>query len=100
MEHTEREPSSTAPLTTDRLSDTDSANSFRTQSFHLMQAHPIAAAHLVLAAASIAPICAAEQDVADEFSFVIVDFAQQLGVLHRRAVDRRAQEATGVAYGH
>lgn len=78
----------------------DLADSFRTQSFHLMQAHPIAAAHLVLAAASIAPTCAAEQDVADEFSFVIVDFAQQLGVLHRRAVNRRAQEVAGVAHGH
>ena len=78
----------------------DLADSFRTQSFHLMQAHPIAAAHLVLAAASIAPTCPAEQDVADEFSFVIVDFAQQLGVLHRRAVNRRTQEAAGVAHGH
>lgn len=65
-----------------------------------MQAHPIAAAHLVLAAASIAPTCAAEQNVADEFSFVIVDFAQQLGVLHQRAVNRRAQETAGVAHGH
>lgn len=78
----------------------DLADCFRTQSFHLMQAHPIAAAHLVLAAASIAPTCAAEQDVADEFSFVIVDFAQQLGVLHRRAVNRRAKDAAGVSHGH
>jgi len=78
----------------------DLADSLRTQSFHLMQAHPIAAAHLVLAAASIAPTCAAEQNVADEFSFVIVDFAQQLGVLHQRAVNRRAQETAGVAHGH
>jgi len=78
----------------------DLADNFRTQSFHLMQAHPIAAAHLVLAAASIAPTCAAEQDVADEFAYAIADFAQQLGLLHRRAVNRRAQEAAGVAHGH
>jgi len=44
------------------------ADSFRTQSFHLMEAHPIAAAHLFLAAASIAPTCDAEQDVANQFS--------------------------------
>ena len=68
MQHAESEPSSAELLTPDALSDTDLADSFRTQSFHLMQAHPIAAAHLVLAAASIAPTCAAEQDVADEFS--------------------------------
>lgn len=80
--------------------DTDLADGFRTQSFHLMQAHPIAAAHLVLAAASIAPTCEAEREVADEFSYVIVDFAQQLGVLHRRAVARREQETRSAANGH
>lgn len=74
------------------MSDGDLADAFRTQSFHLMTAHPIAAAHLVLAAASIAPECPAERDVAEEFSYVICDFAQQLGILHRRAVLRRAQE--------
>jgi hypothetical protein len=82
------------------MSDCDLADSFRTQSFYFMQEHPIAAAHLVLAAASIAPTCDAEQDVADQFSFVIVDFAQQLGVLHRRAVNRLAQEARSAANGH
>lgn len=66
----------------------DLADSFRTQSFHLM-----------LAAASIAPTCAAEQDVADEFAYAIADFAQQLGILHRRAVSRREQEAAGGAHG-
>jgi len=100
MQHAESELSSAELLTPDALSDTDLADSFRTQSFHLMQAHPIAAAHLVLAAASIAPTCAAELDVADEFSFVIVYFAQQLGVLHRRAVNRRAQENAGTGHGH
>ena len=99
MQHAESDPSS-AELTPDVLSDTDLADSFRTQSFHLMQVHPIAAAHLVLAAASIAPTCAAEKDVADEFSFVIVDFAQQLDVLHRRAINRRAQEVAGTGHGH
>lgn len=82
------------------LSDNDLADHFRTQSFHLMNTHPIAAAHLVLAAASIAPTCDAEQEVAAQFSYVIVDFAQQLGVLHRRAVSRRAGDARSVANGH
>ncbi|MES3097755.1 hypothetical protein [Sphingomonas aerolata] len=84
----------------DQLSDNDLADKFRTRSFHLMNTHPIAAAHLVLAAASIAPTCDAEQEVADQFSYVIVDFAQQLGVLHRRAVSRRACDARSAANGH
>lgn len=100
MEQVRLEPLVTEAEALVAMSVGDLADSFRTQSFHLMQAHPIAAAHLVLAAASIAPTCAAEQDVADEFSFVIVDFAQQLDVLHRRAVNRRAQEVAGVAHGH
>lgn len=89
MKYAEQEPSLDDPTIPSQVSDTDLADSFRTQSFHLMQEHPIAAAHLVLAAASIAPTCDAEQDVADQFSYVIVDFAQQLGLLHRRAVLRR-----------
>jgi len=100
MRHAESEPSLAELMTPDALSDTGLADSFRTQSFHLMKAHPIAAAHLVLAAASIAPTCAAEQDVADEFSFVIVDFAQQLGAFHHRAVNRRAQENARNGHGH
>ena len=100
MEHAKRKPASTDPISLRDTSETDLADSFRTQSFHLMEAHPIAAAHLVLAAASIAPTCDAEQDVADQFSYVIVDFAQQLGVLHRRAVNRRAQDARSAANGH
>lgn len=84
----------------EQLSDTDLADNFRTQSFHLMKTHPIAAAHLVLAAASIAPTCDAEQEVADQFSYVMADFAQQLGVLHRRAVSRRAREVRSAANGH
>lgn len=75
----------------DHKADADLADDFRTKSFHLMQAHPIAAAHLVLAAASIAPTCAAEQEVADEFSYVIADFAQQLGILHQRELRRRSR---------
>jgi len=93
MEDAKQEPPSTEPILPCDTSETALADSFRTQSFHLMEAHPIAAAHLVLAAASIAPTCDAEQDVADQFSYVIVNFAQQFGVLHRRAVGRLAQEA-------
>ncbi len=82
------------------MSDCDLADCFRTQSFHLMQAHPVAAAHLVLAAASLAPTCDAEQDVADQFSYVIADFAQQLGILHQREIRRRAQEQRSASSGH
>jgi len=96
MEHGNQ--ASAASMTPGDISDAELADSFRTQSFHLMQEHPIAAAHLVLAAASIAPTCDAEQDVADQFSYVIVDFAQQLGVLHRRAVCKR--EATRTGHGN
>jgi len=90
----------TTPIETIETADTELADSFRTQSFHLMREHPIAAAHLVLAAASIAPTCPAEQDVADQFSYVIIEFAQQLGVLHRRAVNRQEHEARSRASGH
>ncbi len=82
------------------MSDADLADCFRTQSFHLMQAHPVAAAHLVLAAASLAPTCDAEQDVADQFSYVITDFAQQLGILHQREIRRRAQEKGSASSGN
>ena len=98
MAHAKQGHASAKQTTPDEISDEELADSFRTQSFHLMQEHPIAAAHLVLAAASIAPTCEAEQDVADQFSYVIVDFAQQLGVLHRRAVRTREAERTG--HGH
>jgi hypothetical protein len=75
------------------------ADDFRTRAFHLMDDHPIAAAHLVLAAASISPECAAEKEVADEFSFVIADFTQQLKILHHRAVTRRAAQTGGACDG-
>jgi len=98
MEHAKQHQASAPGVPTGELSDAELADNFRTQSFHLMGEHPIAAAHLVLAAASIAPTCDAEQDVADQFSYVIVDFAQQLGVLHRRAVRTREENRTG--HGH
>lgn len=75
------------------------ADDFRTRAFHLMDEHPIAAAHLVLAAASIAPECAAEKEVADEFSFVIAEFTQQLKILHHRAVVKRAPQTRGGRHG-
>jgi len=80
-------------------SPTELADDFRTRAFHLMDDHPIAAAHLVLAAASIAPECAAEKEVADEFSFVIADFTQQLKILHHRAVVKRASQTGGAHHG-
>lgn len=91
MAHREQQIGSPASGNPEHKADADLADDFRTQSFHLMQAHPIAAAHLVLAAASIAPTCPAEQEVADEFSYVIADFAQQLGILHQRELRRRSQ---------
>ena len=75
------------------------ADDLRTRAFHLMDEHPIAAAHLVLAAASIAPECAAEKEVADEFSFVIADFMQQLKILHHRAVTKRAITTGAARHG-
>lgn len=100
MAHREQQVGSPASGNPEHKADVDLADDFRTQSFHLMQAHPIAAAHLVLAAASIAPTCAAEQEVADEFSYVIADFAQQLRRIHQRAVRRRTQEARSASRGH
>lgn len=91
MAYRDQQIGSPASGNPEHKADADLADDFRTQSFHLMQAHPIAAAHLVLAAASIAPTCAAEQEVADEFSYVIADFAQQLGILHQRELRRRSR---------
>ena len=100
MAHREQQVGSPASDIPEHKADADLADDFRTQSFHLMQAHPITAAHLVLAAASIAPTCAAEREVADEFSYVIADFAQQLRRIHQRAVRRRAQGAGSASRGH
>ena len=75
------------------------ADDFRTRAFHLMDEHPIAAAHLVLAAASMAPECAAEKEVADEFAFVLADFTQQLKILHHRAVSRRTEPTGATRHG-
>lgn len=75
------------------------ADDFRTRAFHLMDEHPIAAAHLVLAAASMAPECAAEKEVADEFAFVLADFTQQLKILHHRAVTKRTLQNGAARHG-
>lgn len=75
------------------------ADDFRTRAFHLMDEHPIAAAHLVLAAASMAPECAAEKEVADEFAFMLADFTQQLKILHHRAVTKRTLQSGAVRHG-
>jgi hypothetical protein len=75
------------------------ADDFRTRAFHLMDEHPIAAAHLVLAAASMAPECAAEKEVADEFAFMLADFTQQLKILHHRAVTKRTLQSGAARHG-
>ena len=45
MAHVKEQLASTIPGVPGETSDIDLADGFRTQSFHLMQAHPIAAAH-------------------------------------------------------
>jgi hypothetical protein len=65
------------------------ADSLRAYAFDLMDRSPIAAAHLVLAAATLAPECDDERNVADEFSFVMADFAIGLAKVHHRARLRR-----------
>ena len=77
----------------------DLADHFRTQSYHLMERHPIVGAHLVLAAASLAPTCDDERDVAEEFSDLLGDFAVELGRLHARAKARRLAGTQGAARG-
>jgi len=74
------------------VSAEDLADDFRTQSYHLMERHPIVGAHLVLAAASLAPTCDDERDVAEEFSDLIADFAVELGRLHAQAKALRMRE--------
>jgi len=61
------------------------AAAFRAQAYDLMDRSPIAAAHLVLAAATLAPECDDERDIADQFSFVMADFAMGLAKIHHRA---------------
>lgn len=61
------------------------AAAFRAQAYDLMDRSPVAAAHLVLAAATLAPECDHERDVADQFSFVMADFAMGLARIHHRA---------------
>jgi len=61
------------------------AAAFRAQAYDLMDKSPIAAAHLVLAAATLAPECDDERDVAEQFSFVMADFAMGLARIHHRA---------------
>ncbi|MET0375361.1 MAG: hypothetical protein ABW128_14035 [Rhizorhabdus sp.] len=81
------------------VSPEELADSFRTQAWHLMERHPVVGAHLVLAAAALAPICDDERDVAEELSDLIADFTVELGMLHARAKAHRATEAWEVAYG-
>ena len=63
----------------------DLAVRLRDRAYELMDDHPIAAAHLVLAAASLAPTCEDEREVADHFTYLVADFAQGLARIHHRA---------------
>ena len=65
------------------------AASLRAYAFDLTDRSPIAAAHLVLAAATLAPECDDERNVADELFFVMADFAIGLAKIDHRARQRR-----------
>lgn len=65
------------------------AAEYRTLAFKVMERSNIAAAHLVLAAATLAHECREEREVADFYGEVIADFAAQLAAIHRR---RRLQQ--------
>ena len=69
----------------DDQSSASIAAAFREQAYDLMDRSPIAAVHLVLAAATLAPECDDKRDVADQFSFVMADFAMGLARIHHRA---------------
>ncbi|WP_242121231.1 hypothetical protein [Sphingomonas lacusdianchii] len=71
------------------------AAALRAQAYTVMDVSPVAAAHLVLAAATLAPECDDERDVADQFSFVMADFAMGLAKIHHRARMRNQQQAEG-----
>ncbi|QQV79285.1 hypothetical protein H5J25_18725 (plasmid) [Sphingomonas aliaeris] len=77
-------PEIPAQIADDQSSESIAA-AFRAQAYDLMDRSPIAAAHLVLAAATLAPECDDERDVADQFSFVMADFAMGLARIHHRA---------------
>ncbi len=81
------------------ISAEDLADSFRAQAWHLTERHPMVGACLVLAAASLAPTCDDERDVADEFSDLIADFAGELGRLHAREKARRLAATQEVPRG-
>ena len=65
------------------------AAEYRTLAFEVMERSNVAAAHLVLAAATLAPACEQEREVADYFGKVVAAFAAQLAAIHRR---RRLQQ--------
>ena len=77
----------------------DLAVGLRDRAYELMDDHPIAAAHLVLAAASLAPTCEGEKEVAEHFTYLVADFAQGLARVHRRARVAEMQCSGGVADG-
>ena len=63
----------------------DLAVGLRDRAYELMDHHPIATAHIVLAAASLAPTCENEREVAQHFTYLVADFAQGLARVHHRA---------------
>lgn len=68
--------------------DQEAADELRTRAFHLMPTHPMAATHLVIAAAGIAPTCDDELDVAVQLAEMLAGFTSILQGLHRGAGSR------------
>lgn len=68
--------------------DQEAADELRTRAFHLMSTHPMAATHLVIAAAGIAPTCDDELDVAVQLAEMLSGFTSILQGLHRGAASR------------
>ena len=71
----------------------------RDRAYELMDHNPIAAAHLVLAAASLAPTSEDEREVAEHFTYLVADFAQGLARIHHRARIANLQCSGGLVDG-
>ena len=75
------------------------ADKLRSRAGELMRTHPVAATHLVLAAASIAPTCPHEQLVAEHYADLTAPLTQQLASLHRRRTAPQKRPSRRRRYG-
>lgn len=72
------------------------AAEYRTLAYKVMDRSPVAAAHLVLAAASLAPECEQEREVADHFAELVSGFAAQLAAIHHRRRSARLRRGESI----